>query len=249
MGRLSSDAWIGIDGVRVLQPAKQAWVSPVSKTAFKKAPLANRANTVQIFSTKDLEQARKEILAAKKKQEPALKPGEVLKLKKENESLKQENEQLVDGIMTQTRANYRLREDLRVMIERAQGYKDSGDEAMAELKVSERQVENLTKIIENDQLIAKARESAMQRQLVQVLSVQNETVAALMRTKSDLNKAHMVMEAMRLHIVMLEQERENDKLERERMRQKGDQMSQCMELLVQESERAIANMAAMVKFE
>ncbi len=249
MGRLSSDAWIGIDGVRVLQPAKQAWVSPVSKTAFKKAPLANRANTVQIFSTKDLEQARKEILAAKKKQEPALKPGEVLKLKKENESLKQENEQLVDGIMTQTRANYRLREDLRVMIERAQGYKDSGEEAMAELKVSERQVENLTKIIENDQLIAKARESAMQRQLVQVLSVQNETVAALMRTKSDLNKAHMVMEAMRLHIVMLEQERENDKIERERMRQKGDQMAQCMEMLVQESERAIANMAAMVKFE
>jgi hypothetical protein len=240
-GRLSSDSWIGVDGVRVLKPTSQVWTSPVSKTVFKKAPLANRANTVQIFSTKDMEEARK--MMAAKRPVPAPKPGEVLLLKKEISSLKEENDRLMDGIMTQTRANYRLREDLRVMVERAQGYKDSGEEALAELKVSERQVKNLEQMMENDAKIAHAREKAMRSQLLTVLAVQNETVAALKQAKSDLHKANLVNEGLRTHIVKLEQEQENEKQEKEKMREKGEKLASSLEALMQESERAIQNMS------
>jgi hypothetical protein len=63
-------------------------------------------------------------------------------------------------------------------------------------------------------LICQAREKAMQNQLIEVLSVQNETVAALKRAKSDLNRANGVIEAMRLHVLMMEEEREQERIEK-----------------------------------
>jgi hypothetical protein len=268
--QLSSDSWIGVDGVRVLQPMNHVWTSPISKTAFPKkfGILANRANTVQVFSSQDLEKARGTV-----KQSPPMKPGEILKmkmensslkkenarlkedsvkpqevvaLKKDNESLKQDNDKLIDGIMTQCRTNYRLKEDLRVMVERAQGYKDDGEDALAELNVAELQVRNLEKILENDELISKAREQAMQRQLVLVVEVQNETVAALKRAKANVANAHKAMDAMRIHIVMLEKEREEERIEKETMREKGTHVTNCLEMLIQESERTVRNMSLMM---
>ena len=124
------------------------WTSPVSKTTHRKVStrpaLAARSNTVQIFSTKDLENARN--AAAFKKAAavvPPPKPCECVELKEQNAKLE-------DGIMTQCRSNYRLKDDLRVMLERAQEFRNKGQQAMDELTVAEKQVRNLEQMLAND---------------------------------------------------------------------------------------------------
>jgi len=250
---LEPNAWIGTEGVRTLNPAAQVWVSPVSKTTYRKAPslLTNKANTVQIFSSKDMEQARKMVSQKLLFQERAAAAAAAAAAKRappcECVSLKQENDRLVDGLMSQTRAAYRLREDMRVMLERAQGYKDRGDEYKEELLVTEKQVENLEKTLDNEQRLASAKEVALQRQLREVLQTHNQTVAALKRSEA-------VVAALQKHAQRLETEleavrqREATALRREaNAKARGAQLTATLEELVVESERAMEHMAEMSK--
>ncbi len=219
----------------------------MSKTAHRKgpAPLSRKANTVQIFSSKDLEQARKMVsqkllFSAENKKAVIQKvPVPAPMPTCECASLAEENKRLVDGLMTQTRVSYRLKEDLRVMLERAQGYKDKGEEVYDELEVAEKQVVNLEKTLENEQKLACEREMTMQRQLLEVMRVHNSTVAAL-------NKSEALVAALQQHVISLEAEREAALRREASSKARGVQLTACLEDLVAESEMAMAQMAKLL---
>jgi cell division protein FtsB len=79
---------------------------------MRKMPLQSKANTVQLFSVTDMEQARKMVISKQK----ASACASCETLKKENMSLERESIKLQDGIMTQSRQNFRLREGLNFNI-------------------------------------------------------------------------------------------------------------------------------------
>ena len=226
---IDSASWIGKEGVLVLNKSG-LWTSPVSKTTHRKMStrpaLAPRSNTVQIFSTKDLENARNAV--ALKKAAAAVPPPKPC----ECVELKQQNAKLEDGIMTQCRSNYRLKDDLRVMLERAQEFRNKGQQAIEELSVAEKQVRNLEQMLVNDRLIAKAKEKALQRQLTDMIKVQNETVLAL-------KNANKLVRVLQSHVMDLEAEMEEQKQEKDEARARGKQLTDCLEELMMESEVAI----------
>jgi hypothetical protein len=251
---LEPTAWIGSEGVRTLNPCAPVWVSPLSKTSYRKAPslLTNKANTVQLFSSKDMDQARKMVAQKLQIQDrvnaaaaAAAAAVAARALPCECALLRVENGRLVDGLMSQTRASYRLKEDLRVMLERAQGYKDGGDEYREELRVSEKQVANLERTLDIERRMACEKEMTLQRQLMEVMSSHNRTVAELKRSEA-------LVRALQKHALKIGAELDSARqsvasaLRREASaKARGVQLTATLEELVAESEKAMTHMAEM----
>ena len=224
-------------------------VPPMSGRTVPKRPLFNRANTVgateMTAALKKVKPAPAAAAAAAACKDCTASKAKVSALEAECAELKADSDRLIDGIQTQTRANWRLKEDLRVMIERAQGYKDELDATQAELDVTERLAGNLEKSLTTEKSLGEQRSLQAQKQMLYVLSTQNETVAALRR-------ATKLVAALQEHVRELEAdnerlsaEAEHERAAKEQSRARGAQLTACLEALVSESQQVVANMAQM----
>jgi len=245
---LDASSWIGQDALRVLQPTAQKWTSPVSGTSISKRQLfgaENRSNTVAIFQTKDLVAAQK--LAQKNK--PAASAANACKecpsLKKMMREMGRENRRLVDGMMTKGRENYRLREDLRAMLERAQEYKDQADGAMEQVESVEREREHLEDELNNEKVLHELRMDAMKRERAELMDAYNRQLADLKALES--KKQALEMDCARLSQLSSGLQREVADREREldELQDKVDQdeesrqdMNQAFDVLVSEGQKA-----------
>lgn len=200
----------------------------VSKSAQMRKLVRSTPKTVVEEKTpeqKEIESLKAQLQQQKQANETLQKQFDEL-----NQERDEEHAKFTDHLNTKMREAYRLKNDLRVMIERAQGYKDDCEGA-------QQMVQNLRKSLYNAEKLAKEEESRMQAEIGRLASNQSDLMYLYNKSVAEQLKQKRILETVQQRCAALQ--RENDELQ-ERVEEavmKGTHLTIAMSQLIEEGDQ------------